>query len=217
MPTASYFRSRARERLQNSPFSAVWLMMLAVALIVTAITAFASNFGLTFLVAGFLGVGSAAISLRLSRDTTAEVNIGELFLSFKGDRFVNDLVLGLLYNLFITLWTLLFFVPGLIKSYSYSMAYYIHLDNPHLSANECITASRRMMDGHKWRLFCLDCSFIGWVLLGILTLGVVALWVAPYQQMAHVYFYNDLLAREQGNMTNPFDTVVTDEGTQGTL
>ena len=54
-----------------------------------------------------------------------------------------------------------------------------------------------MMKGNKWRLFCLDFSFIGWDLLCLLTLGILSFWVTPYRQAAYAAFYQNLLV-EQG-------------------
>lgn len=90
------------------------------------------------------------------------------------------------------LWSLLLIVPGIVKAYSYAMAPYILADNPGMGANEAITRSRKMMDGHKWRLFCLEISFIGWALLNALTLGFGTLWLAPYQATAFAHFYDEL-------------------------
>ena len=58
-----------------------------------------------------------------------------------------------------------------------------------MGANDCITQSREMMNGYKWKLFCLDFSFIGWYLLGALCLGVGTIFVVPYHQMARTNFY----------------------------
>ncbi len=201
MPLSAEFRARARRRMEENIFSATWLMFLVVMLIYTALISVASYFmGLSILVVGPLMVGVSAVSLHLVRSASAAVSIEEMFIGFRGDKLLKTLVLGLLIWLYIFLWTLLFIIPGLIKSYSYSMAYYIHLDNPEMDSNDCIAESCRMMDGHKWRLFCLDFSFIGWHILGILTCGVITLWIMPYQQLAHAYFYDDLLARRRAAM-----------------
>lgn len=70
-----------------------------------------------------------------------------------------------LQGLYIALWSLLLVIPGIVKTYSYAMTPYIMSEHPSLTANEAITESRRIMNGNKWRLFCLDFSFIGWELL----------------------------------------------------
>lgn len=76
------------------------------------------------------------------------------------------------------------------------MTYYIALDNPELGANECIERSMKMMKGHKGKLFLLDLSFIGWILLALLTLGIGLLWVNPYMKTARSHFYEELKAAE---------------------
>ena len=103
-------------------------------------------------------------------------------------------VLGivLLKTVFIILWTLLLIIPGIIKAYSYAMTEFIAEDNPELGPKECIDRSKAMMEGHKMDLFLLDLSYIGWILLGIITLGIGMLWVAPWMEMAHVKFYEEL-------------------------
>ena len=96
-------------------------------------------------------------------------------------------------DLFLVLWSLLFFIPGIVKSYSYRLVPYLMKDHPELSPTEAITRSRQMMDGHKWQAFVLDLSFIGWYLLGILTLGAVTIfWANPYHDNAAAAFYLDL-------------------------
>ena len=93
-------------------------------------------------------------------------------------------------DLYLFFWCLLFIVPGLIKAYSYRMVPYILAEHPELSANEVITRSRRMMVGNKWRAFMLDLSFLGWILLGALTMGLVnVFWTAPYMESAQAALY----------------------------
>lgn len=96
---------------------------------------------------------------------------------------------NLLSNIYILLWTLLLVVPGIIKSIAYSQINYILKDNPEIGADAAIELSSAMMHGHKWRYFKLALSFIGWVLLVILTLGIVALWYTPYFSAAAANFY----------------------------
>ena len=96
-------------------------------------------------------------------------------------------------DLFLCLWTLLFIIPGIIKSYSYRMVPYIIKDNPELSATEVIKKSREMMDGHKWHTFVYDLSFIGWIILSIITGGIVQLfWFGPYKANSDAALYLEL-------------------------
>jgi uncharacterized membrane protein len=72
------------------------------------------------------------------------------------------------------------------------MAPYIAYHNPNMSANDCITESRKMMDGHKMRLFSLHLSFIGWYILSIFTFGILLLWIFPKVRYAEYLFYLDV-------------------------
>lgn len=100
----------------------------------------------------------------------------------------------LLRNIFIALWSLLFIIPGIVKIYSYSMTEYILEENPELSANEAIDRSRFMMRGHKFDLFWLQLSFIGWFILCILTSGIGFLFLEPYYYSAKAAFYEEVKA-----------------------
>ena len=126
---------------------------------------------------------------------TQRVEVGNLFDGFKN--FVHNMVLGLLQGLYILLWTLLLIIPGIVKTYAYSMAYYVSLDNPELTPDQCITKSKELTDGYKWKLFCLDLSYIGWLLLCVLTLGILGFWVTPRMQTARYAFYCDLVGKPQ--------------------
>lgn len=107
-------------------------------------------------------------------------------------------VLGVfLMELKIVLWTFLFIIPGIVMSFAYAMTPYILEEHPEIGAWEASTRSREMMKGHKFDLFWLYLSFIGWFLLAMLTAGIGFLWLEPYMQGAVAGFYNDLKA-EQG-------------------
>ena len=94
----------------------------------------------------------------------------------------------------IFLWTLLLFIPGIYKALQYSMTPYIAVEHPELSALETIDMSRQMMKGHVWDLFLLGLSFIGWMFLCLLTLGIGFFWLVPYMQTTFAAFYGDLKA-----------------------
>lgn len=100
----------------------------------------------------------------------------------------------LLMGIFEVLWTLLFIIPGLIKSFAYALTPFILVDNPELSANEAIDLSQKMMKGHKFDLFWLMLSFIGWILLAILTAGIGLFWLVPYMYTSVSAFYQDVKA-----------------------
>lgn len=83
-------------------------------------------------------------------------------------------------------------IPAVIAGYRYSMAYYILNDHPDVGSYEAIVQSKQMMKGYKWKLFCLHLSFIGWFILGIISIGIGFLWIAPYYQTANANFYEEL-------------------------
>ena len=97
----------------------------------------------------------------------------------------------LLQTVLIFLWSLLFVIPGLVKSYSYALAYYLQQEpgGAEREPADILNESRRMMNGYKWQLFCLDFSFIGWYILGALCFGIGTFFVVPYHQQARANFY----------------------------
>ena len=97
-----------------------------------------------------------------------------------------------LVGFFTSLWSLLLIVPGIIKFYAYAMTPYILIDNPELSANQAINLSCKMMKGHKFDLFFLQLSFIGWGILSVFTGGIGLLWLMPYMMSAQAAFYQDI-------------------------
>ncbi len=97
-----------------------------------------------------------------------------------------------LVGLFTALWSLLFYIPGIIKAISYSMSMFIVAENPGISSREAIRRSKEMMHGHKMEYFVLGLSFIGWALLCGITFGIAAIWVIPYMQATLVNFYNNI-------------------------
>ena len=121
-----------------------------------------------------------------------EATAKDMFEGYNKELFSRVLTTTLLYYVYVFLWSLLLLIPGCIKAYSYAMTPYILKDNPEMKNNAAIEESMRMMDGHKLELFMLDLSFIGWVILSILTCGIGLLWLIPYINMAHVNFYEDL-------------------------
>lgn len=115
------------------------------------------------------------------------------FTPFQGFRHLGGTVgLTVMTTLFIYLWSLLFLIPGIIKSYSYAMAPYIWSDNRNMSVFDAITQSRKMMAGHKWELFVLQLSFLLWWLLAGITCGIAMLYVRPYMEMTFANFYERL-------------------------
>ncbi len=117
----------------------------------------------------------------------------EIATLFKGFNYMGKSIALFLMILFFTmLWSLLFIIPGIIKSYSYSMAFYILAENPEMSAREALNESKEIMKGNKLNLFVLQLSFILWELLATVTFGIAYVYVLPYMQLTFVNFYHNI-------------------------
>lgn len=186
-------RAKAREQLGNNIFGSIWLYALVATLIATAILGVASItvFG-TLLLTGPLYFGVSKVFLGLARGRKS-IQLEDTLSGFND--FVENLLLGLITSLFVFLWSLLLVIPGIVKAYSYSMVYFIKNDNPTFTWQQCIDESRRIMNGNKARLFLLDLSFLGWIILGSLCFGIGLLWVNPYMETAHANFYEEIRQR----------------------
>jgi len=139
-------------------------------------------------ISGPMALGIAIFSINISRNQDARLD--QIFQGF--NNFNTSLGAYLLMLLFTFLWTLLLIIPGIIAVLSYSMTFYILADDNSIGAMEVIDKSKKMMDGYKWKYFCLGLRFIGWSLLCILTLGIGFLWLLPYMQVSMVKFYDDI-------------------------
>lgn len=184
------------------------LPILVAILIVTAIWAL-----VLIVISGAGKLGYAKFNLNLVDGKPAAFS--DLFSQF--NRILDGFLMNFLVGLYTLLWMLLLIIPGIIKTYSYAMTPYILSEHPELSPNDAITESRRIMDGNKWRLFCLEFSFIGWMLLSvlpifllvpimvfeeiglviwiILSLPIVAVsssFVLAYQEAARAAFYREV-------------------------
>ena len=197
---AKDYRDWARTALGIKWTGNRWGTFVVIVLIYSLITGAVAAFGAYPFFAAIAGIGSLLIagpftlgltSVSLNTVRGDQIKIEMLFGGFKD--FTRAFVLMLLNSIFIFLWALLFIIPGIIKTYAYSMSFYILRDNPTMSANDARKLSMQMMHGNKWRLFCLQFSFIGWFLLGVLTLGILLLWVIPYYKTAEACFYTSLI------------------------
>ena len=101
---------------------------------------------------------------------------------------------GILSGLIIACGYLLFIIPGIIFQFQYALALFIIADEPAMPVIEALRLSRKMMCGYKWKLFCLNCRFIGWWILAVLTFGIGTLFLIPYQICANIHFYRNVRA-----------------------
>jgi uncharacterized membrane protein len=195
-------RQRAWSKLTGN-----WGGPIAVSLIYAVITGVLSAITqnmplaslLSILVTAPLAIGLNKYFIQFSRSLSPDVEV--LFDGFK-ESFVSSILLSLLTALFVFLWTLLFIIPGIIKAFAYAMAPYILAENPSVGITEALDQSQEMMKGHKMDLFILGLSFIGWVLLGLITLGIAFIWVAPYISAASAEFYLEVSG---GNIVHSVD------------
>lgn len=146
----------------------------------------------SIIMSGLFGFGMINYYLKLSRNE--EVNYKELFSKF--NLCLPYILISIITGIFTFLWSLLFIIPGIIASISYTLVYYIKLDNPEMGTMEVIRKSKEMMNGHKIDYVVLILSFIGWVILSIFTLGILYLWLTPYMGVTFANFYNSLKEKE---------------------
>ena len=157
---------------------------------------------LYFVLGSFIGIGYAKFNLNLvDKKQTAFETLFEYFSYWK-----TTAAMRLLRGLYVFLWSLLFIIPGIVAGYSYAMTDYILADNPNMTASEAIEQSKSMMHGNRFRLFCLQFSFIGWNILATLAFGIGHLWLTPYKQAAYAAFYREVSGTEF--YEDEFETVI---------
>ncbi|MBQ2932577.1 MAG: DUF975 family protein [Clostridia bacterium] len=182
-------KNMAKEQIKGN--IGVLFVILLIALGISTVAAMIPMFG--WFASGWIAEPAFALSLfmiylDLVKGIKPEISrvfdgFYDLWSSIKVSFFV---------GVFTLLWSLLFVIPGIVKAYSYSMAYYILAENKGMPALEAIRRSQEIMDGHKMDLFVLSLSFIGWNILGIITFGVAYIWVAPYMLATLTNFYNEI-------------------------
>lgn len=156
-----------------------------------------------------MGWGVSVAFLDNHRRTTNDpFHIGCLIDGYRD--FVRIFLTLLLSSVYTLLWALLLIVPGIIKGLSYALTPYILRDHPELKYNAAIEKSMAMMEGHKADLFWLYLSFIGWILLCVLTLFIGLFWLHPYVNSTLANFYEEVKQEyEQGGVTEA--TIIEEE------
>lgn len=212
MQLNSELRAQARERLEGQwgTFVLMTFLMLVIQTIlqipgyigslleilspenVLASLSFSNISNILSLLALPLSWGLTVSLLRNHREES--VDLENLFDGFRGGRYTRVFCALFLVNLFTFLWALLLIIPGIMKAFSYALTPYILLDEPELTARQAITRSCEIMEGRRWKLFCLYLSFIGWGILCLLTFGIGFLWLAPYMNASIAAFYEDARA-----------------------
>lgn len=135
------------------------------------------------------------------KNRTMSGEVSNILDGFKSGNYMNLVKVLFLKDIFISLWSLLFIIPGIVKAYEYRMIPYILAENPGMNRKEVFEISKRMMQGKKWETFVLDFSFIGWSLLGSITCGIAFIfYVLPYinATYAELYAFNKQQAYAEG-------------------
>ena len=186
MKTSKEYRVQSKAALKGN-----WGMAIAITLVYALLTgACAATVVGAILLTGALAVGYAYAMFMIFR--RGNYDLSDLFYGFKSPKFSATIGLAIKMSIYLLLWSMLFVVPGIIKTFSYSMAPYILADHPEMTGGEAITASKNLMKGKKWKLFCMEFSFIGWILLSFLTFGILFLWVGPWMAAAEADFYESI-------------------------
>lgn len=184
MMKISVIKQRAKAALKGH-----WFANIVVLVLMVLITAVLDLTYVGALLSGLVMFGSAAFYLELVKSKQGKIGT---FFGGMFKKFFKRWGASLLISLYTFLWTMLFMIPGIVKSYAYAMTPYIMMEKPEMGINDAITKSRMMMKGHKWQLFCLDLSFTGWMLLSIVTLGIAFFYVWPYYSTARAQFYKEV-------------------------
>lgn len=195
---------RANARMQLKGY---WGLSLAICLLYSLILISVSwTLAGALILDGPLTVGMILYFLALMRGNKPGLEL--LFDGFRS--FTATLGIYLWYTLWVMIWSLFFIIPGIIKSLSYNMSFYITADNPNIGIRNALNISKKMMCGYKGKLFLLYLSFIGWGFLCVLSFGIGFLWLAPYIQASVANFY---AAVRQESIAN---NICTEEELSGT-
>ena len=144
------------------------------------------------LLANPIEVGGRRFFEKNANDPTTQFNT--MFEGFQD--YGRVLVTMLIRDVFILLWTLLLIIPGAMKAYSYRLVPYLVKDRPELSPMEVLAESEALMRGNRWRAFVMDLSFLGWLLLGVVTLNLGNIfWTNPYMNATDAALYQELTGR----------------------
>jgi len=203
MRTREEIKEAAREALSQQRGTGILIMLTLVAVsivstIIDLVISFSVGEGILYWVVSIAGtfviyvvsVNVVGEYIKIYKGETASPGA---VISEMGVNFGRKLGGMLLMSLYISLWSLLFIIPGIIKSFAYFFTPNILAEHPNVSASQAIDISKRITHGHKMEIFVFCFSFIGWLLLSILTLGILAVvYVGPYFYTADAGLYLEL-------------------------
>lgn len=179
------WKSGSKYNVSGATWSAAWICTIVLVVLVLLIIGMLLRiFLLDLLAAGCRGF--------FNHSLVKDPDLSDLGSVLRED-YGNGVKICFLRSLYIGLWSLLFVIPGVVKSYEYRMVPYLLVENPHMSSREIFAKSREMMDGNKWDTFVLDLSFLGWIFLSGITCGILYIfWVAPYIYATDAALYRKL-------------------------
>lgn len=183
--TRAELKAQAKEQLAGN----VWMLFLIELVAGVIMSASSCVFGVGIIFIGYPVLFGSCVCVYMNVTYGDKPAIEMIFEPFK-KFYWKAIGLILVEGILICLWSCLFYIPGIIKSFSYSQALNILNENPDMGIMDCITESRRMMDGHKMDLFVLQLSFIPWILLTCVTCGIAGIYVYPYMTLTQMNFYH---------------------------
>ncbi len=153
----------------------------------------------SMIVSAILEVASISVYIKMSR-SPEPVYFSDFIEGFNNWA---RATLGILWQfIWIFLWTLLLIIPGFVKAIAYSQMFYIIAEYKEVSITKALRISIEITKGHKWDLFVMYLSFLGWAFLSIFTLGILNFWLTPYMNMTYINAYHALMkeALESGRI-----------------
>lgn len=178
--------TKAKESIGSGDTSVMILVLAVIAAIALAVITLTL---VKIFVGNTLVVGCQKLFIN-NEASSEKPDITTIVFAFKDGHWINTVLVMFLKDLFVSLWSLLLVIPGIIKSYEYRMIPYLLAENPGMDRTEAFAKSKEMMDGEKWNAFVLDLSFIGWIILSIFTLGILAIfYVNPYIYQTNAELY----------------------------
>lgn len=176
--------------VSNAPYEngTVWDMQTVLFCFSSTATELLFSF-LTLVITGILTLAECSLYDRYF-NTLEKISFSEYLQGFS--RWLTGALAALWFSLWVFLWSLLFFIPGIVKAFSYSQMFFILAENPKIGVAKAMRISKVLTKGYKADLFVMGLSFLGWNLLSMFTLGILQLWLQPYEYMSFTNAYKSL-------------------------
>ena len=143
---------------------------------------------ISLVISSLVSIGYAQFNIDLIDGVEPKI----ITLFSKGKQVWTAIKANILVFIRITVGFIFLIIPGIVAVFRYSMVNYVIAENPGISAREALEMSNEIMKGNKLRLFFFGLSFLGSILLVVITLGIAAIWVIPYMNAAYAGFYREI-------------------------